>query len=91
VLAQIRCPFSDRLFDKLTLIQLDSWRVQWGGVMIRAMIKATTKVIKEMPWWQKVLIGSAAAVAFNAAAKGIEYFIQEIEEPANKKSDKMLL
>jgi hypothetical protein len=57
--------------------------------MIRAMIKATAKVIKEMPWWQKALIGSAAAVAFSAAAKVIEYFIQEIEEPVNKKSDKL--
>jgi hypothetical protein len=59
--------------------------------MIRAMIKATAKVIREMPWWQKVLIGSAAAVAFNTAAKVIEYFSQEIEEPVNKKSDKLLL
>jgi hypothetical protein len=56
--------------------------------MIRAMIKATSKVIKEMPWWQKVLIGSAAAVAFSAAAKVMEYFIQEIEEPVDKKPDK---
>jgi hypothetical protein len=56
--------------------------------MIRVMMKATAKVIKEMPWWQKALIGSAAAVAFSAAAKVMEYFIQEIEEPANKKSDK---
>ncbi len=55
--------------------------------MIRAMIKATSKVIKEMPWWQKVLIGSAAAVAFSAAAKVMEYFIQEIEEPVDNKSD----
>jgi hypothetical protein len=53
------------------------------------MIKAASKVIKEMPWWQKVLIGSAAAVACSAAAKVIEYFIQEIEEPVNKKSDKL--
>lgn len=60
-------------------------------MMIRAMIKATAKVMKEMPWWQKVLIGSAAAVAFSVATKGIEYFIQEIEEPVNKKSDKLLL
>jgi hypothetical protein len=59
--------------------------------MIHAMIKATEKVIKEMPWWQKVLIGSAAVIAFSAAAKGIEYYIEEKEEPANKKSDKMLL
>jgi hypothetical protein len=56
--------------------------------MIRAMIKATSKVIKEMPWWQKVLIGSAAAVAFSAAAKVMEYFIQDIEEPVDKKPDK---
>jgi hypothetical protein len=56
--------------------------------MIRAMIKATSKAIKEMPWWQKVLIGSAAAVAFRAAAKVMEYFIQEIEEPVDKKLDK---
>jgi hypothetical protein len=56
--------------------------------MIRAMINATSKVIKEMPWWQKVLIGSAAAVAFSTAAKVMEYFIQEIEEPVDKKSDK---
>ncbi len=58
--------------------------------MIRAMMKATAKVIEEMPWWQKALIGSAAAVAFSAAAKAMEYFIQEIEEPANKKSDKLM-
>ena len=58
--------------------------------MIRAMIKATAKVIKEMPWWQKALIGSAATVAFNAAVKVMDYFIQEIEEPVNKKSDKLL-
>ncbi len=56
--------------------------------MIRAIIKATSKVINEMPWWQKVLIGSAAAVAFNAAAKVVEYFITEIEESEDKKSDK---
>lgn len=56
--------------------------------MIRAMIKVTSKVIKEMPWWQKVLIGSAAAVAFSAAAKVMEYFIQDIEEPVDKKPDK---
>jgi hypothetical protein len=56
-----------------------------GLAMIRVMMKATAKVIKEMPWWQKVLIGSAAAVAFSAAAKAMEYFIQEIEEPVNKK------
>jgi hypothetical protein len=58
--------------------------------MIRAMIKATAKVINEMPWWQKALIGSVATVAFSAEAKVMEYFIQEIEEPANKKSDKLL-
>ena len=58
--------------------------------MIRAMIKANAKMIKEMPWWQKVLIGSAAAVAFSAAVNVMEYFIQEIEEPVNKKSDKLL-
>ncbi len=58
--------------------------------MIWAMMKATAKVIKEMPWWQKVIIGSAAAVAFSAAAKMMEYFIQEIEAPVNKKSDKLL-
>jgi hypothetical protein len=55
--------------------------------MIRAMIKATSKVIKEMPLWQKVLIGSAAAVACSAAAKVMEYFIQKKEEPVDKKSD----
>jgi len=43
-----------------------------------------------LPWRQKALIGSAATVAFSAAAKVMEYFIQEIEEPANKKSDKLL-
>ena len=53
--------------------------------MIGAMVKATAKVIKEMPWWQKVLIGSAAAVAFSAAAKVMECFIQDIEEPENKR------
>jgi hypothetical protein len=58
--------------------------------MIRAMIKATAKMIKEMPWWQKVLIGSAATVVFSATAKVMEYFIQEIEEPLHKKSDKLL-
>jgi hypothetical protein len=58
--------------------------------MIRAMMKATAKVIKEMPWWQKALIGSAATVAFSATAKAMEYFIQEIEGPVNKKSDKLL-
>ena len=62
-----------------------------GYVMIHAMIKATAKVIKEMPWWQKVLIGSASVVAFSAATKGIGYFFQEKEELANKKSDKLLL
>ena len=45
---------------------------------------------KEMPWWQKVLIGSAAAVAFSATVKAMEYFVQEIEEPLHKKSDKLL-
>ena len=59
-------------------------------MIIHAMIKATAKVIKEMPWWQKVLIGSAAVVAFSAATKGIGYFFQEKEELANKKSDKLL-
>jgi len=58
--------------------------------MIRVMIKATAKVIKEMPWWQKVLIGSAAAVAFSAAAKVMEYFIQEIEEPLHKKEERIV-
>lgn len=58
--------------------------------MIRAMMKATAKVIKEMPWWQKVLIGSAAAVAFSAATKVMGYFIQEIEETGKRKSDKLL-
>lgn len=57
--------------------------------MIRAMVKATARVLKEMPWWQKVLIGSAAALAFSAAAKVMEYFIQEIEEPVNAKSDNL--
>jgi hypothetical protein len=57
--------------------------------MIRAMMKAVAKVIKEMPWWQKALIGSAAAVAFSAAAKAMEYFLQGIEDPVNKKSDKL--
>jgi hypothetical protein len=61
-----------------------------GHEMIRAMIKATAKVIKEMPWWQKVLIGSAAAVAFSAAAKVMEYFIQEIEEPLHKKEERIV-
>jgi hypothetical protein len=60
-------------------------------VMIRAMIKATEKVIKEMPWWQKVLIGSAAVVAFSAAVKGLEYYIEEKEEQVNTKSGKLLL
>ena len=59
--------------------------------MIHAMIKATEKVIKEMPWWQKILIASAAVVAVSAAAKVMGYFIQEAEELANKKSDKLLL
>jgi hypothetical protein len=57
--------------------------------MIRAMMKATAKMIKEMPWWQKVIIGSAAAIAFSAAAKAMEYFLEGIEEPVNKKSDKL--
>ena len=39
---------------------------------------------------QKALIGSAAAVAFSSAAKVLKYFIQEIEEPVNEKSDKLL-
>ena len=59
--------------------------------MIRAMIKATVKVIKGMPWWQKVLIGSAAAVAFSAAAKVVEYFIQEMEEPLHKKEERIVM
>jgi hypothetical protein len=59
-------------------------------MIIPAMMKATAKVIKEMPWWQKALIGSAAAVAFSAAVKMMEYFIQGIEEPTNKKSNKLL-
>ena len=58
--------------------------------MIRAMMKATAKVIKEMPWWQKALIGSAVAVAFSAAVKAMECFIQEIEEPGKRKSDQLL-
>jgi len=37
--------------------------------MMLEMMKATAKVIKEMPWWQKALIASAAIVAFSAAAK----------------------
>ncbi|MHB8909816.1 MAG: hypothetical protein ACYDAA_13165 [Syntrophales bacterium] len=53
------------------------------------MMKATAKVMKEMPWWQKALIGSAAAVAFSAAAKVLEYFIYEIEAHVNKESDKL--
>lgn len=59
--------------------------------MVRTMIKVTAKVIKEMPWWQKMLMGSAAAVAFSATAKAIEYFIQEIEQPASRKPDKFPL
>ena len=59
--------------------------------MIHAMIRATAKVIKEMLWWQKVLIGSAAVVAFSAAVKGIEYYIEEKEERVNTKSGKLLL
>jgi len=58
--------------------------------MIRAMMKAAVKVIKEMPWWQKVFIGYAVTVAFSTAAKVMEYFILEIEEPVNKNSDKLL-
>ena len=58
--------------------------------MIRAMMKAAAKAIQEMPWWQKALIGSAAAVAFSTAVKAMEYFIQEMEEPVDKKSDKLL-
>lgn len=54
------------------------------------MIKAIAEVVNEIPLWQKVLIGSAVAVAFTAAAKGMEYFIQEIEEPVNEKSDNVL-
>jgi hypothetical protein len=57
--------------------------------MIRAMMKAAAKAIGEMPWWQKALIGSAAAVAFSAAAKAMEYFSQEIEDPVNRKSNKL--
>ena len=60
-------------------------------VMIRVMIKATEKVIKEMPWWQKVILGTAAVVAFSAAVKGLEYYIEEKEEQANTKSGKLLL
>jgi hypothetical protein len=57
--------------------------------MIRAMMKATARVMQEMPWWQKALIGSAAAVAFSTAAKVLEYFSQEIEVPVNKESDEL--
>jgi hypothetical protein len=57
--------------------------------MIRAMMKATARVMQEMPWWQKALVGSAAAVAFSAAVKVLEYFIQETEVPVNKESDKL--
>jgi hypothetical protein len=46
--------------------------------MMWAMIKAAAKVIKGMPWWQKVLIGSATTIAFSATEKVMEYFIQEI-------------
>jgi len=59
--------------------------------MICAMMKATATVIKEMPWWQKVLIGSAAAIAFSAAAKVMEYFIQEMEEPLHKKKEESIV
>jgi hypothetical protein len=55
------------------------------------MIKATEKVMKEMPWWQKVILGSAAVFAFSAAVKGIEYYIEEKEEKVNTKSGKLLL
>jgi hypothetical protein len=55
------------------------------------MIKATEKVIKEMPWWQKVILGTAAVVAFSAAVKGLEYYIEEKEEQVNTKSGKLLL
>ena len=58
--------------------------------MISAMIKSTAKVIKEMPWWQKVILGAAAVIAFSATAKAMEYFIQEIEEPEDKKPDKFI-
>jgi hypothetical protein len=56
--------------------------------MIKALMKATAKVIREMPWWQKALIGSAATVTFSGAAKAMDHFIQEMEESANNKSDK---
>ena len=59
--------------------------------MIHAMIKATAKVIKEMLWWQKVILGSSAVFAFSAAVKGIEYYIEEKEEKVNTKSGKLLL
>jgi hypothetical protein len=59
--------------------------------MIRAMIKATAKVIKEMPWWQKALMGSAAAVALSAAVKVMEYYIQEIEEPFHKQEERIVM
>lgn len=59
--------------------------------MISVMIKATEKVMKEMPWWQKVILGSAAVFAFSAAVKGIEYYIEEKEEKVNTKSGKLLL
>ena len=44
-----------------------------------------------LPWWQKVIIGSAATVAFSAAAKAMEYFIQEIEEPLHKKQERIVM
>ncbi len=52
--------------------------------MISAIIKSTAKVIKEMPWWQKIILGSAAVIAFSATAKAMEYLIQEIEEPEDR-------
>jgi hypothetical protein len=58
--------------------------------MIRAMMKATAKVMEEMPWWQKALIVSAATVACSAAAKMMKYFIYEIEKPVNRKADELL-
>jgi hypothetical protein len=62
-----------------------------GHAMIRTMIRATAKVIREMPWWQKILIGSAAAVAFSTAAKVMESFIQEREEPLHKKEERIVM
>jgi len=40
------------------------------------MIRATSKVIKETPWWQKMRIGSAAVVTFSAAFKEMRYFFE---------------